>query len=430
MKREPVKIGLIGLGTVGGGVVKILQNNALLIEERLGRQLILKRVCDLEPKKAKDLGFDEKIFTKDASEIFEDPEISIVVEVIGGVHPAREYILKAIERGKHVVTANKEVLAKHGAEFYRLAAEKKVYLLSEGAVAGGIPILRPLRSSLSAEEIKEVFGIINGTTNYILSQMAATGASFEEVLKVAQTMGIAEANPEDDLSGRDAAYKAVILATHAFRTVINFEKVSFEGISRIEKQDISYAAEFGYTIKLLAVLRQENEQQISVMVYPALVSLNHQLAKVSQHFNAIYVRGSGVGEVMFYGPGAGALPTGSAVLSDIIEIANLSGKEYDPTVLPVSGTVKILKESGEISGQFYLRLWVSDQVGVLEAIAGVFARQGVSIAAVIQKAVVRENAEIVILTHEVKTKNIEKAVAEISKLPTTGSVKNVLRVGI
>lgn len=430
MKKNVINIGLIGLGNVGAGVVQVLKNNAEIIEQKLGRSLILKKVADINSQKAAGLDLGGSSFTANAGEILSDPEIQIVIEAIGGVEPAKEYILSALGAGKHVVTSNKEVLAKFGADFYRLAREKKVYLLAEGSVAGGIPILRPLRSSLSADEILEVYGIINGTTNYILSQMDETGANFEEVLTVAKSLGIAEANPEDDLSGRDAACKAAILARHAFKTEINFNDIAFEGIRQIEKKDIAYARELGYAVKLLAVLKKEEAGQISAMVYPAFVSLEHQLAKVSRQFNAVYIKAKAVGEVMFYGPGAGSLPTGSAVLSDVLEIANLIGQEYDEQISPVFGAVKKIKNPGEIKNKFYIRLWVADRVGVLEKIAGVFAKNNVSINSVIQKAVFGENAEIVIITHEVLGKNIQSAVKEIEKLPVTVAVKNVLRVGI
>lgn len=430
MKRIPVYFGLIGLGHVGEGVVKILQENRALIEERLGRPLILKKAADINSQRGAGLNLKKGVFTRHAEEILADPEIKIVVEAIGGVEPARKYILKALSAGKNVVTSNKEVLAKFGSELYRTAAAHKVYLLSEGAVAGGIPILRPLRTSLSADDILEIFGIINGTTNFILSRMEKTGAEFSVVLKKAQVLGIAEANPQDDLSGRDAAYKAAILASHAFKTKINFGEIAFEGITKIEKQDLDYARELGYSVKLLAVLRKIGPDKISAAVYPVFVPLSHQLAKISDHFNAIYVKTNSLGEVMFYGPGAGSLPTGSAVLSDVLEIANLIGKPFDPTVLPVLGRVKKIVPVSELNNQFYIRLWAKDQIGVLEAIAGVFARNRVSIAAVVQKAVIKNNAEIVIITHAVLGKNVLKAVKEIEKLTITVGVKNLLRVGV
>jgi homoserine dehydrogenase len=430
MMAKPVYVGLLGLGNVGGGAVKILQENGALIEQKLGRPVVLKKIAEPNREKARLFDLDKSLLTGSADEVLEDKDIEIIIEAIGGVSPARDYILQALEVGKHVVTSNKEVLAKHGREFYEMARAKKTYLLCEGSVAGGIPILRPLRTALSADEIIEVFGIINGTTNFILSRMTESGAHFDEVLAEAQSLGIAEADPDNDLSGRDAAYKAAILAMHAFKTQVDLNDIVFEGIKKIEKQDISYARELGFAIKLLAVLRREGREQISVNVRPVLVPETHQLAKVSGHFNAVYVRGNAVGEVMFYGLGAGALPTGSAVVSDVLEIASLLDKDYEPRVLPFTGVKLQIKSAGECSGQFYLRLWVADQAGVLEKIAGVFARNQVSIAAVVQKAVVGNNAELVVITHSVKQKNIEQAVADLEKLPTTAAIKNTLRVGI
>ncbi len=420
---KEVKIGLIGFGNVGAGVVKVLQDNSLLIEERAQAKINIKKIADIDIKRPRSVVVPPTLLTTDVAEIINDPEISIVVEAIPGADPARKFILDSIERGKHVVSSNKEVIAKHMAEILERARRKNVVVSFEGSVGGGIPIIVPLRECLAANRITEVYGIVNGTTNYILSKMTEGGYEFEEALDEAKKLGYAEADPRLDIEGYDASYKAAILASVAFHSEVPWDTLYFEGITKIKKEDIKYAKEIGYVIKLLAICKLF-EGEIEVRVHPTLVPEHHPLAYVSDAYNAIYVKGDAVGEVMFYGQGAGGLPTASAVISDIIEIVR--GRSWIPSKLE---KLK-LRNINDIKSRYYIRLKAPDRYGVLAGISGVFAEKKVSIQAVVQKETIADVATIVIILHEVQERSIREALKEIEKLPVVKEVCNVIRAGL
>lgn len=427
MKKKTVNIGILGFGTVGSGTYQVLKSNAALIERQTGISIRVKKAADIVRK-----NLPASVFTKKTADIIKDPAISIVVETIGGVNPARQYILAALKAGKDVVTSNKEVLAKHGEELYRVAEKHRAKILCEGSVGGGIPILRPLRRALAGEKIEEIYGIVNGTTNYILSKMADAGNDFKEVLAEAQQKGYAEANSASDIEGLDAKYKIQILASSAYRARVNLNDIYVEGITKITKEDIRYAKELGHTIKLIALAKTVNGE-LDVRVHPLMIPNDHPLAKVSGPFNAIYIKGSTVGNLMFYGQGAGALPTGSAVVSDIIELAQGKvGSEQRRTAKiahPAWQKIKMRRIDDTVS-KYYLRMKTADKPGVLAGIASIFGRNRASIKSVLQTENVGSKAQIVIVLHEVKEKNFRKALAAIKKLPTVSEVSSVIRVGL
>jgi homoserine dehydrogenase len=402
-----IKVGILGLGTVGSAVARNLQGV---------KGIKVKRGCDIRRVR-----FPFPV-SRNPYEIINDPKISIVVEAIGGVNPAKKLVLAALRAGKHVVTSNKELVALHMDELLSAARRNGVSILFEGAVGGGIPILAALRENLSANKISEVYGIVNGTTNYILSKMTAEGKELKEVLKEAQRLGYAEANPKSDIEGYDASYKAAILASVAFSAKVKWKNVYREGIEKIAAEDIDYAYDIGYVIKLLAVARQAREG-LDVRVHPALVPFSHPLASVNENFNAIYVKGFPVGELMFYGPGAGGDPTSSAVINDIIAIINSS------FVIRNSSLRKYpIRKIDEIESRYYIRLQAPDRHGVLAGISKAFADKRVSIAAVTQKEMVGSTATIVILLHQTTEKNLNAALAVIRRLPVVKKVCNVIRI--
>lgn len=409
---KEVKIGILGLGTVGSAVAELIRKNSALIAERAGVRLVIKKGCDIRKLRH------PFPVTRDPYEIINDPEISVVVEAIGGARPALNYILAAIERGKHVVTPNKEVLALEAGKIFGAAARRGVFVKCEGAVGGGIPILGPLSHDLLANQVSEIYGIVNGTTNYILSKMTEEGMEFSEALKEAKAKGYAEANPKKDLEGYDASYKAAILAAVAFRQQIPWDKVHFEGIGKITQEDIQYAYEIGYVIKLLAVAKDLNGQ-VEVRVHPTLVPHDHPLSSVSGPMNAIYVKGDAVGELMFYGQGAGGLATASAVVSDIISLGT-SNKVSHYTHWK---TAKV-RPIEEIESRYYVRLTAPDRHGVLAGISKAFADEKVSIAAVVQKENKGRQATIVIIIHRAREANLKRALKRLKR------VDNVIRVGL
>jgi homoserine dehydrogenase len=361
--------------------------------------------------------------------LLNDPDISVIVETMGGVNPARKYVLAALKAGKHVVTSNKELVARHLPELLAAAAENNVSFLFEAAVGGGIPILNTLRDNLAANKINEIYGIVNGTTNYILSKMTEEGIEFSAALNRAQAKGYAEANPKMDIEGYDASFKAAILGSVAFGARVRWEAVYREGIEKITAEDIDYAGEIGYVIKLLAVAKLAGGA-LDVRVHPALVAKTHPLASVSENFNAIYVKGYPVGELMFYGPGAGGNPTASAVIGDIITAANgelritpclPAGRNYELRSFPA-------RKIDQIASRYYIRLQAEDKHGVLAGIAKAFAGNKVGIAAVTQKEKVGNLATIVILVHSVPEKDLIAAIKKIKKLAVVRTVSNVIRI--
>jgi homoserine dehydrogenase len=429
MSESPrtIAIGVLGCGVVGTGTLRVLHENAAALERQIGARLQVKRVCVRDLDKPRDVALDRSRFTTDASEVLDDPEIEIVAELIGGIEPAGDYIRRALRSGKHVVTANKELIAKAGQELLVEAAERRRDLYFEGAVAGGIPIIRAMKVSLSANRVEEVMGIVNGTTNYILTQMAQNGLDFGVALAEAQARGYAEADPTDDVDGFDAAYKLTILASIAFQSRVPLEKVFHEGIRGITERDIAYARELGYVIKLLAVAR-ERPEGLELRVHPAMLPLGHPLAAVNDVFNAVLVRGNAVGEVMFFGRGAGSLPTGSSVAGDILEVARgivFGGTGrigctcfHDKPVLPID----------RIESNFYVRTETDDRPGVLAAIAGVFGDHEVSLESMLQKRAEGGGAEIVWITHRTREGALRDALRQIEALPVVRRISNWIRV--
>lgn len=430
---KAINVGIVGFGTVGTGTAKILLENSRLIEERVGVPIVLKRIADSNVDREREIKVDPSVLTRDANEILNDPEIDIVVELIGGYGYAKEFILKAIEKGKHVVTANKALLAVHGDEIFKAAYRKGVDIGFEASVGGGIPIIRALKEGLVANRIESIYGIVNGTTNYILTKMTAEGENFSDVLKEAQEKGYAEADPTFDVEGIDAAHKLAILISLAYGVKIRFEDIYTEGISKITPLDIEFAKEFGYRIKLLAITKNDNGK-IEARVHPTMLKENAMLATVDGVFNAIYVTGDAVGSTMFYGRGAGMMPTGSAVVSDIVDIARNIVKNSHQRVPPLGCGEECIKEArvkdiSETVNHYYLRFSALDRPGVLSKISGILGENNISISSMIQKGREIEGAvPIVMMTHEAREKDVTKALDEIDKLPVVHDKTVFIRI--
>jgi homoserine dehydrogenase len=418
---KEIHVGLIGWGTVGSGVVKILQENGPLIERRLGSRIVLKRIADIDLETERAVKVNRDILTNRADEVIGDPEIDIVLELIGGEEPARSYILEAFKRGKHVITANKALLATHLDEFCRVAHQCNVDLNFEAAVGGGIPIIRALKEGFVAERIEAIFGILNGTSNYILSTMSNEGGEFTEVLRQAQAKGYAEMDPRLDIEGIDAAHKLAILIKLAFGAKVPFEDIFTEGISNITPLDIQFGREFGYTIKLLAIAKTAGET-IEARVHPTMLPSDHLLSTVDGVFNAIFLKGNAVGETLFFGQGAGMMATGSAVVSDLIELGRniLKGtSERVPTLSFQGAYIKEMriKDIEDIVRPYYMRFSAQDRPGVLSKISGVLGKNEISIASVIQKGRgVSEAVPVVMMTHEARERNVRRALREIDEM--------------
>jgi len=422
-----IKIALLGAGTVGSGVVRTLAMNVDTITGRSGTHIEIAKILVRDAKKHRPEA-EGIALTDNFDEILNDTEISVVVEVMGGLTPAKDYMLRAMAAGKHVVTANKDVIAEHLAELYAAADENNVDFLYEASVGGGIPIIKPLKECLTANSISEIMGVVNGTTNYMLTKMTEKHVSYDAVLRRAQEKGYAEANPSADVDGLDAARKAAILASLAFDTVIGFEDVSVEGISHITEDDIEYGLNLGYVIKLLAVGRN-TEEGIDVRVHPVFLPKTHPLASVNGVFNAIFVRGNVLGDAMFYGRGAGSLPTASAVVADIIEIARDIVSGTTGRMKYKIGERKKLCPVEKTKSSYYLRLVVADEPGVLGEIATTFGRAGVSLKSVIQARWTETgDAEIVAVTHVVTHAAASAAVEALEALPVVREVRSLIRV--
>ncbi len=428
---KTINIGLVGFGTVGTGVVKLLKGQASLLQRRLAARLRLKRIADLDLTRPRDVEVDPKILTTDAREIIEDPAIDIVIELIGGTTTAREVSLAALRSGKHLVTANKALLATHGLELFRAAAEKRVDLGFEASVCGGIPIIRAVREGLVANRIHSIEGIVNGTCNYILTKMTELGAPFAEVLKEAQDQGYAEANPSLDIDGIDAAHKLQILASIAYGGSVDFNAIHVEGIRGIDPDDIQYAKELGYRVKLLAIAK-ETDGEIEVRVHPTLIPEDHLLASVGGVFNAVYIVGDATGSLMFYGRGAGQMPTASAVVSDVVEIAQniLYQRPSRPSHIPAIAEEGLkIRPMAEVRTRYYLRVMAVDKPGVLSKVSGILGSHDISIASVIQKGRhARASVPVVMMTHEAVEGAMRRALAEIDALDVVSGRTVCLRV--
>ena len=426
--EKVIKIGLLGSGTVGSGVIKVLDMNRRQITERVGTPIQIKTVLVRDLTKPRPYLKDLRV-TDDIEEILRDDEIDVVVELMGGLHPAREYMLRAMEAGKSVVTANKDVVAQFGKDMFAMAEQHDVDFLFEASVGGGIPIITPLKQCLTANRITEIMGIVNGTTNYMLTKMTECGSDYDTVLKEAQQKGYAEANPSADVDGLDAARKAAILASLAFNTRIQLEDVSVEGITKITPDDIEYAKDLGYVIKLLAVGKDSKENGVDVRVHPVFLPKSHPLASVNGVYNAIFVRGNAIGEAMFYGQGAGSLPTASAVVSDIIDVSRDIVNRTFGRVRCTCYEKKTLCPIDKTESSYYVRLLVDDTPGVLGAIATAFGDAGVSLKSVIQtRRNVVDHAEIVAVTHIVEHARIQSALRALQALPVVDEIRNVIRV--
>lgn len=424
--KTKINIGLLGMGTVGSGVVKVLARNAEHIAQKVGCPLVIAKVAVRDLNKRRQ-GVDAALVTTDVDVVINDPAIDIIVEVIGGEHPAKEYILKALNAGKHVVTANKDVMARYGKELFDAAAANQRDLLFEASVGGGIPIIRPLKQCLAANNISEIMGIVNGTTNYMLTRMANEHIEFTAALAEAQAKGYAEADPTADIGGLDAARKLAILASIAFGSRVSVDDVSIEGIQNISLRDIEYGNELGYVIKLLAVARHD-QNGIGVRVHPAFIAASHPLAAVQDVYNAIYVKGDAVGETMFYGRGAGEMPTASAVVGDIIDVARDIQHNVSSRILCTCYNDSPIYPVSKSESPYYIRLLVEDKPGVFAAIAGAFGAQQVSLHSVIQKRRQENYSEIVLITYRVLDASLQLAINTLAGMSVVSKVRNVIRV--
>lgn len=430
---KEIQVGMLGFGTVGSGVVRLIRENASIIQEKLGAKLNLKRIAVRDTKKDRGIPLEPGVLTDDFQSVLSDPGISIIVELIGGYSPAREYVLAAIENGKHVVTANKALLAFHGEEIYAAAARKRVEVRYEAAVGGGIPVLSAIKGNMAANRFWTVLGILNGTCNYILTRMTREGADFDAVLKNAQDLGYAEADPTFDIQGIDTAHKLCLLITLCFGTRVDFKDIYTEGIASVSALDIDFARRFGYRIKLLAIGKRDGER-VEARVQPTMVPVDDPLSAIDGVFNAIRVSGNYAGTVMFSGRGAGMEPTASAVVGDLMAIArNIMvgvGRRSAPLGYLDEKIISLpIKPIGETVSKFYLRFSVVDRPGILAKIAGALGENGVSIRSVIQTA--KKDGvpvPVVIVTHEAREMDVRKALEKIETMEITSESVKLLRI--
>jgi len=429
---KPIQVGLLGIGTVGSGTFEVLQRNQEEIGRRAGRAITITMVADLDTARARSIVGEAVRVVADAREVIANPEIDVVVELIGGYGIARQLVLEAIAAGKHVVTANKALLAVHGTEIFKAAAARGVIVGFEAAVAGGIPIIKALREGLTANRIQWVAGIINGTTNFILTEMRDRGLDFDVALKDAQRLGYAEADPTFDIEGVDAAHKATLISAIAFGIPVQFDKCHIEGITQLASADIKYAEQLGYRIKLLGITRR-TDKGVELRVHPTLIPARRLIANVDGAMNAVVVQGDAVGATLYYGKGAGSEPTASAVIADLVDIARLDGADPAHRVPPLAfqsstlaaagGDLPVLPMADVVTG-YYLRIRVVDEAGVLARITGIVAGAGISIDAILQREADEVGGEgstqtdLIILTHDTREGDLDAALAQIQPLPT------------
>jgi homoserine dehydrogenase len=425
---KPVKVGLLGLGTVGTGVVRIIEGHHEDLQSQVGSPISIHKILVRDKAKGRSIAVDPAKLTDDPWEIVRDPEIDVLVEVMGGISGTKEIILEALDRGKHIVTANKDLMALHGPELLAKAHEKGCDILYEASVAGGIPIIRTLIEGFSSDRITKIMGIVNGTTNYILTKMSQEGAAYEEVLKEAQTLGYAESDPTSDVEGLDAARKMTILATIGFRANIALEDVDVKGISAVSQQDIWYAKSLGYVVKLLGIAERQDDY-ISVSVQPTFVKQSHPIAAVNGVYNAVYVHGEAVGETMFYGPGAGQMPTAISVVADLVAVIKNWKLGVNGRQASISYKEKKLKSDRQIASKYFMLLHVEDRAGVLMQIAQVFSECDVSIESVMQPPTPnRKGAELIIITHEASKESMNHVLKAFGSLSTVQQIQSMYRV--
>jgi homoserine dehydrogenase len=420
-----IRLGVLGMGTVASGLVAIMEMNHEKIVSVLGKEIEIKRVLVKDINKIRKVNLEPEIYTTDSDIVLADPDIHIIVELIGGIQPAYDYIKTALTLKKHVVTANKALIATHGEELESLASQNGVKLMYEASVGGGIPIINTIRENLIVNEFEEINGIINGTTNYILTQMTERGLEFDQAVKEAQNLGFAEIDPSSDVDGDDAAFKLSILSSIAFGQRMDIKDIPKEGITKISSEDIKYAGELGYKIKLLATA-QKNNDEIELRVHPSLIPTGHPLTTVKNEFNAVFIKGNVTGEVMLYGKGAGSLPTGSAVMADIIALTQSMGYPLQESKRQSNKKYKI---SNRGFSQYYIRLEVIDQPGVLGKIANIFGDHGISLASVVQRQKNGNTAPLVFITHEVNRQNIDSALETIKNFEKVTKIASIIMVG-
>ncbi|WP_020615864.1 homoserine dehydrogenase [Paenibacillus daejeonensis] len=425
---KPVKVGLLGLGTVGTGVVRIVEGHQDDLRSQSGSPIVIEKILVQNREKARSITIEPSKLTEDPYEIIQDPEIDVIVEVMGGVQQTKEYILEALARGKHVVTANKDLMAMHGPEILRKAQEQRCDVFYEASVAGGIPIIRTLIDGFSSDRITKIMGIVNGTTNYMLTKMTQEGVSYDDVLKEAQLLGYAEADPTSDVEGLDAARKMTILSTLGFRADVALEDVSTKGMTGVSKEDILYANRLGYVLKLLGIAERQDDQ-FSISVQPTMVKNTHPIASVNGVYNAVYVYGEAVGETMFYGAGAGELPTATSIVADLVAVVRnlklgVNGLQQTPVYKE-----KKLKTDEQISSKYFILLHVEDRAGVLAQITQIFASHEVSLESVLQQPnESNPEAEIIIITHDANKAAVDRVLDQFRTLGVIRKVKSVYRV--
>lgn len=425
---KTIGVAILGLGVVGSGTYKILTEHREFYKRTQNVDISVESVLEINRQRALDLGVEESKISDNIAEVVSNPNVDIVVEVIGGVEPARSFVLAALHSGKTVVTSNKELFCKYWHELEKAAKRTNAGLYFEASCVGGVPIIRTLIDGMQANVLHELTGIINGTTNYILTRMTREGLGYQEALKDAQALGYAEKNPTADVEGYDAAYKLSILASLAFHTKVPLDKIYREGITQISRQDIAYGDELGYVLKLLAIGKNDGAGNIEVRVHPAFIRKDHPLASVNDSFNAVFLKGDSVGDIMLYGRGAGALPTGSAIVSDVIYAATHSEAKY-ATFKNTQSAEQGVKFVTDFRSRYYIRFTAKDRPGVLAKVAGIFAKYNISIIDLIQKGEDMETIPIILITHETGELAVRRAMDKIGQLEDVTEVNSVIRVG-
>jgi homoserine dehydrogenase len=427
---KKINIGLIGFGKVGSAVIKILAQKRSLLNQRIGLEINIKKICEKNISSKRNIGVDRNLFTSDVKKIIDDPQIDIVIELIGGIHPAKEYIIEALKKGKHIITANKALLAEEGKELFALGSDRNKSIYFEASVGAGIPIIKSLREGLVANNFNSIFGIVNGTSNFILSQMSNNNCTFSEALQEAKIKGFAEKNPILDIEGIDSAHKLILLTYLSFGRFVSLDDLFIEGISHISLADINYAKELGFEIKLLAIAKKENNE-LEVRVHPTLIPKSHLLSSVNGVFNAIYISCDLAGNLLFYGPGAGQISAASAVVSDLADLAqDIKAGLFRPTLNIVADkSIKKLRQIDESVNRYYIHFTAVDKPGVLAKVSGILAKYGISIASVTQKEKSRARfVPIVMIIHEAKEKNLRSALTQIDALNVIKAKSVAIRI--